>query len=186
MKNVLLLVHDDAGQEARFQAALDLVRALGGHLHCVDVTIPPMPAGNPYDGAADAVLIEAAREREDDNKAKVVARLAREDIAWDWVDTTDTLAGGVLESATLADLIVLNRRLDSIAQPDMRAVVGNVVMHAHKPVVAVPEALTNFALGRALVAWDGQEACAATMRACVPLLSLAEEVAIFEIGRAHV
>src|SRR4051812_13689734 len=28
MKNVLLLVHDDAGQEARFQAALDVTRAL--------------------------------------------------------------------------------------------------------------------------------------------------------------
>ena len=27
MKNVLLLVHDDQGQEARLQAALDLTRA---------------------------------------------------------------------------------------------------------------------------------------------------------------
>jgi hypothetical protein len=29
MKSVLLLVHDDAGQEARLQAALDVVRAIG-------------------------------------------------------------------------------------------------------------------------------------------------------------
>jgi hypothetical protein len=35
MKNVLLLVHDDLGQEARLQAALDIVRAIGGHLHCL-------------------------------------------------------------------------------------------------------------------------------------------------------
>lgn len=41
MKNILLLVHDDDGQEVRLQAALDLVRALDGHLTCVDVTPRP-------------------------------------------------------------------------------------------------------------------------------------------------
>jgi nucleotide-binding universal stress UspA family protein len=40
MKNFLLLIHDDAGQEARLQAELDITRALGGHLKCVDV--PPL------------------------------------------------------------------------------------------------------------------------------------------------
>jgi hypothetical protein len=42
MKNVLLLVHDDAGQEARLQAALGIVRAVEGHLTCLDVIIYPM------------------------------------------------------------------------------------------------------------------------------------------------
>ena len=42
MKNILLLVHDDAGQEARFQAALDIGRAVEGHLSCLDVTVIPM------------------------------------------------------------------------------------------------------------------------------------------------
>lgn len=39
MKTVLLLGHNDAGQEARLQAALDLTRALSGHLICVDIPI---------------------------------------------------------------------------------------------------------------------------------------------------
>ena len=42
MKNVLVLMHDDVGQEARFQAALDLTRALDGHLTCLDVAILPV------------------------------------------------------------------------------------------------------------------------------------------------
>ncbi len=42
MKNVLVLLHDDAGQEARFQCALDLTRAIDGHLTCVDVAMLPV------------------------------------------------------------------------------------------------------------------------------------------------
>ena len=53
MKNVLLLVHDDDGQELRLQASLDLVRALDGHLTCVDVPPPPIVAEEYYDGVAD-------------------------------------------------------------------------------------------------------------------------------------
>ena len=45
MKNVLLLIHDDAGQEARLQAALDVTRALEGHLTCLDVAIVPPVMG---------------------------------------------------------------------------------------------------------------------------------------------
>ena len=48
MKTILLLVHDDAGQEARFQAALDVARAVGGHLMCIDVSIMPMFVGDFY------------------------------------------------------------------------------------------------------------------------------------------
>ena len=39
MKNILLLVHDDHGQEARLQAALDITRAVEGHLTCVDAIL---------------------------------------------------------------------------------------------------------------------------------------------------
>lgn len=181
MKNVLLLVHDDPGQEARLQTALDLVRALDGHLRCVDVTVPPVPLGGPYDGTSEAMLLQLERERESANKAKLGSRLAAEGVSWDWVDITDTIANGVLEAATLADIIVLNRRLDSFPHPDMRDIASRVVMHAQKPVVAVPDSLKRFELGRALVAWDGQEACAAALRACVPLLALAEDVEIYTV-----
>jgi len=36
MKNVLLLVHDDAGQESRYQAALDIARAQPSALLCFE------------------------------------------------------------------------------------------------------------------------------------------------------
>ena len=46
MKNVMVLVHDDDGQTARLQTALNLARALEGHLSCVDVTPTLVYGGN--------------------------------------------------------------------------------------------------------------------------------------------
>lgn len=180
MKNILLLVHDDQGQEARLQTALDLTRALEGHLICIDVSVPPAFVGDYYGASgAEAMLFADEREREDKNKRALEARLAHEDVSWDWMDYTGTLADGILEAATLADLIVLNRKLDAFPYPDMRDVASRILMHVRKPIVAVPDTLERFELGRALIAWDGQGASAVTMQACVPLLALASEVEIF-------
>lgn len=183
MKNILLLVHDDEGQEARLQAALDLTRALDGHLTCIDVAdLPVGLAGDYYSGAGQAaLLIDVSREREAANKAVLEKRLLNEGVPWTWVDTVNTISTAVLDAAALADLIVLNRKLESHQQPNMREIASSVVMQARKPVVAVPETTARMALGRALIAWDGQPSCAATVRACVPLLALADDVEIFTI-----
>ncbi len=58
MKNILLLIHDDAGQEARLQAALDITRALGGHLKCVDVTPLTVIPDDAFGSDGSAVLLE--------------------------------------------------------------------------------------------------------------------------------
>lgn len=178
MKNILLLVHDDEGQEARLQAALDLTRALDGHLSCIDVTMVPNIAGD-YDGTGSAMLLADERDREAGNKAALEARLASEDVVWSWSDVTGFAAEAVIEAAALADLIVLNRKLDQFPYPDMRELASRIVVKARKPVVAVPDDVRGFEFGRALIAWDGQGSAAATMQACVPLLALAEEVQIF-------
>lgn len=180
MKNILLLVHDDDGQEARLQAALDLTRALEGHLSCIDITPYPVIAGDLYVGVGESAILSDERESEARNKAVLTARLSHEDVSWDWKDATGEMANCVLDAAALADLIVLNRQLDDYPLPDMRTIVSRVVMQARVPVVAVPEDAKGFPVaGRALIAWDGQGAAIATVRACVPLLRLASEVAIF-------
>ncbi|ATE67155.1 universal stress protein [Rhizorhabdus dicambivorans] len=179
MKNILLLVHDDAGQEARLQAALDITRALDGHLSCIDVAALPAIVGDYYSGAADAMLLADERDRESANKKAVTARLAHEDVPWDWADVTGTIAESVVAAAALADIIVLNRQLDAFPYPDMRDIASRILMHARKPVIAVPDSLERLPLDRALIAWDGQASCVATMRAAVPLLAIAKEVEIF-------
>ncbi|SDA36422.1 universal stress protein [Sphingomonas sp. NFR15] len=123
-------------------------------------------------GVAEAMLSDE-REREGKNKAVLEARLAHEDVPWDWADVTGNLVDGVCDAATLADIIVLNRN------PDMRDIASRILMHARAPIVAVPDDCKRLALDRALVAWDGQASAAATLRACVPLLRCAEAVEIF-------
>lgn len=82
MKNILLLVHDDEGQEARLQAALDLTRAIGGHLQCIDVTPFPVIAGDLYAGFGETAVMLDERDSEARNKTHITARLAKEDVSW--------------------------------------------------------------------------------------------------------
>ncbi|WP_286771789.1 universal stress protein [Sphingomonas sp. 66-10] len=182
MKNVLLLIHDDEGQEARLQAALDLTRALDGHLSCIDVTLSSAMVGEYYSlGVAPATLIRDECEGEGRNKIMLEARLEHEDVPWDWADATGDLVDGVCDAAMLADIIVLNRKLGQNPYPDMGDVAGRILMRARAPVVAMPEDYRRLALKRALVAWDGQASAAATLRACVPILQRAEAVEIFMV-----
>ena len=81
MKNILLLVHDDVGQEARLQAALDVTRAVEGHLRCVDVTQMPVLFGDPQDSAGAAMLLEDEFEREKGNSEVLKRRLPTRSIA---------------------------------------------------------------------------------------------------------
>lgn len=180
MKNILVLAHDDAGQAARIQAALDLTRALGGHLTCLDVT--PMPVSIPdyYSSGASAMLLADERAQEAANRTRIQTRLDTENIAWDWADTTGDISECLVQAADLTDLIVVNRQLNGALWPDMRHIAGAIAVRSGKPLVAMPQDVDGFrANGRALIAWDGSEAVAATMRACVPLLQLASSVKIF-------
>lgn len=182
MKNILLLVHADPGQEARFQTALDITRALDGHLTCVDVVQIPMMMGDGLSGAGEAMLLADERSREAENSIALRARLVREDVAWSWIDATGDIAQCVLDAAGTTDLIVLNRRLDGPSSTDMADVAAAVVMKAHKPIVAVPDRVTQFnANGRAFIAWDGSQSVFGTVQACVPMLKLASAVHIFAV-----
>jgi len=183
MKNILLLVHDDSGQEARFQAALDLGRALEGHITCLDVAYtPPLVGTGFYEEAyvaADLMTQEVAREAA--NRVKLEKRLAHEDVPWDWINTTGDIAPCVKRACDLADVVVINRQLDDFSVPEMRAAAGEVITRSGKPVLAVPGSCERLDLSSALIAWDGSPCAAAALRAAVPLLRQAERVTILEV-----
>jgi len=182
MKNILVLMHDDAGQEARFQAALDLTRALDGHLTCIDVSIAPAFVGDYGVTGGEALLMADEQLREKNNRAHMEARLQAEDVAYDWADACGFLDQCVRDAAALADVIVLNRELDTIHYPDMRELVGQLVLKSGKPILAVPEAIRRFdAAGHAIIAWDGSDEANAAMRAAVPLLTKASKVTLLEV-----
>jgi nucleotide-binding universal stress UspA family protein len=189
MKNILLLVHDDSAQESRLQAALDLCRAVGGHVTCLDVTyVPPILAGGgAYDDSyAIAELLTLEKTREAANKTKLEARLANEDVTWDWIDATGDIAPCLERAAALADVIVVNRQVGDFAYPDMRGAAADLVVRSGKPILAVPSDCRALNLNSAFVAWDGSPCAANALQAAVPLLQRTDHVTIIEVGDGSV
>ena len=182
MKNIYVLVHDDAGQEARLQAALDLTRAVEGHLSCIDVVQLPVLVGDIYGFGAQSQVIEAERELEAENRGAIEARLIREGISWNWVQAVGDIAPSMNQLSDLADIIVLNRKLDKALAPDMQGIAAAVMLGSSKPILAVPESSRGCNVaGRALVAWDGSSEAATALRAAVPLLKLASSVTLVTV-----
>lgn len=183
MKNVLLLVHDDVGQEARLQAALDLTRSVRGHLTCVDVVQMPMVVDGFYGGTGEMVLLEDERVRERANKARLEQRLAEEDVSWSFVDSCGEIASCIVEAAATADVIVVNRKLDAFPAPDMRAVASEVLTRTKTLVLAVSDRCRRFDVaGRAFIAWDGSQPAMTAIQRALPLIQVAGAVKIVQIG----
>ncbi|WP_106638967.1 universal stress protein [Allosphingosinicella vermicomposti] len=183
MKNVLLLIHDDAGQEARFQAGLDLTRGLKGHLTCLDVVQLPVLVGDYASASGYAVLLEDSEAREAGNRARIRERLSGEDVTWDVYKSTGDIADCLEASAGLADIVVANARLQDAAGPQMASIVSSLVLRLHKPVLAMPQNWLRLDVaGNVLIAWDGSVPAMAALTGAIPLLKLAGAVHIIQVG----
>jgi nucleotide-binding universal stress UspA family protein len=182
MKTVMVLIHNDPGQEARLQCALDVVRAVEGHLVCLDVVQLPVVADGFGVGTASAMLIVDEREREDENVQALEPRLAGEGVSYEWsrIHTNSDVA--ITDAARLVDLIVVGRRGigDFADSGDMAARLAEL---SSAPVLLVPTEQPSLDLsGKVLVTWDGSSANDAAIRAAAPLLKLAREVEVLTIG----
>jgi nucleotide-binding universal stress UspA family protein len=180
MKNILVLIHDDNGQEARLQAALDLTRALNSHLTCVDLTIIPEVVGD-YIGTT-GVLFGEEQEREAKNRRTLLERLSHEDVSYDWIDRTGFVAQTIEQQAGLTDLIVLGREKPGTLFPHMVDVIGDLLFRLAKPILIVPpESRPLNLFGQVLIAWDGSRNAEAALQAAMPLLGHAENVTLFYV-----
>lgn len=182
MKNILVLIHDDAGQEARLRAALDLARAVGGRLTCLDVAIARVFIGDGMGGDAGLAMLDHECETEATNKARLVPRLAAQSVPWDWIDTSGFLEACVEEAAHNCDLVVVSRHSDSFPSPDVDRAVAALIVKAGRPVLAVPDASAGLNVaGDALVAWNGSPAAVAALSIAEPLLRAAGSVTLFQV-----
>jgi nucleotide-binding universal stress UspA family protein len=180
MKNILLLVHDDNGQEARLQAALDLARALGGHLECLDVRdFPPLVFG-PYAGGLEGYALAEINQSQQQLRRQLELRLSEEDVPWSFGRSYRDLPDALAHGADLADLVVLSARLDEGGGVRPRA--GSLPLHIRRPLLAVPPDARKLDLGGCvLIAWDGSKPAIEAVRAAVPILRHAAHVAVIEI-----
>ena len=179
---ILLLIHDDAGQEARLAVAFALARALDGRLICLDVAIMRVLPGDGFGADGGLILYQDECAREAANRAVLEKRLAEQGLSWEWIEVGGSLERCLAEAADRCDLIVVNRTLDGFAFPDMRGVAGALILGTGKPLLAVPPEARPFrADGAALVAWNGSRAAEAALRSALPLLRHAGTITVLEI-----
>jgi nucleotide-binding universal stress UspA family protein len=186
MKSVLLYANDDAGLDARLQAALDAVRLFDGHLTCLQVT--PFDAfimGDPFGGVyALPTVLNEIREAEDEHRAKLEERLTREGIAWDWLRYDGSPAQYIVERSRLSDLIVLTLparagQVDEVPS----GVLGDVAIHARAPLLAVPQDSRGCDLsGSAFLAWNGSLEASHALRLALPILRRASAIHIVTVS----
>ena len=84
MRSILLHVNDDRCLEPRLQVALDLARASGGHLTCLQVTPYEYMVPGDFYGTLAAQMMPALRKEAEELRQALSARLEHEDVAWDW------------------------------------------------------------------------------------------------------
>lgn len=183
MKTVLLYANDDNGMESRLQATLDIARSFDAHISCLQVTpFDSFIMGDPFGGVyALPVVVEAVRKAEGEHRARIEDRLRMEGVSWDWSRLDGSPAQLTADRSRLADVIMLSLPGGGDYDGPL-SMVGDVVLHARAPVLAVPQSSRGLDyLGTALVAWNGTfESCIA-LRLAVPLLSRAAQVRIVTV-----
>ena len=184
MKSVLLYIADDTGLEARLQAALDLTRSLGGHLHCLRAN--PYNPQMAFDGVTGMSVMydisKLSREQDKRLRTEIEKRLAGEDVSWDYHEENADPARGISKNSALVDLIVLSSASGDKDNALPLGILGDVLFNATAPVVVQPDNIKKFdACGPALVAWNGSFEAGNAVRAAVPLLKMASEVHILTV-----
>jgi nucleotide-binding universal stress UspA family protein len=183
MKTMLMLAHQDNGFEARLQVSLDLARALGCHLSCIDGVVAPKAMD--YVGCSDVAHAEPVLERNRQgtvHEARLKARLARENVAWNWINATGFLGDSLAIASDMVDLVVVSIGFGDNERPALRKLASYLATSSSRPIFAVPR--DNIGLdvtGTVLVVWDGSRPADEALGDAMPLLKLARDVVLLDI-----
>lgn len=191
MKTVLLYVDDDAGLDSRLDAALSVVRSLGGRLICCQpstaaaLAIERHPPDSLEKGGMTSELVHAAAKQADALQDRVQSRLRDENLVWSWRRNAFGAVQALIEESALVDLIVLSAP-NKNHQPDIaRAFIGEIALSAGAPVLTIPLDLVEFDPSRpVLVAWNGSIEATRTIRSNIGLLQKASEVHLVSVGQS--
>jgi nucleotide-binding universal stress UspA family protein len=187
-----LMVQLELGRSnaAQLSVAREIARRTGAVASGIAAARPiPVAAGDGF--YADDVV------REDREQIEADAQVAEKEFLTAMagcVDHPDWSCGVVLgdlsdhiaEASAATDLLVVGLAGDGERNvgPNRRVDVGDLVMRAGRPVLAVPSSVQHLALGCAVVAWkNGREARRAVMDA-LPILRQMERVVLIEVAPA--
>lgn len=180
MRSILLHIADDDCLEAKTQVALDLARAFGGHLTCLQAV--PYEYGVPGDfyGGFMADLIPVLREAAEKVRQRCETRLAPEDVAWSWDQEDGPAVEHLLRKGALSDVVVVGSSEPFGRGPSTLA--ENLVLRGRTPIMLVPDHVKGLdCSGTALIAWNGSVEASHALKAAVPLLAKAGSVVLASV-----
>lgn len=182
MRSILLHVGDDACMEARLQVALDIAREFNSHLTCLQpVAIDFAVPGDLY-GTMIAELIPVIQDMADELRERLTARLANEDVTWDWQQEEGPARALLMRAEALADLVVVGARDPASGGKGPSGLAGHFAVHGRSPLLMVPESTRSLDLGGpAVIGWNGSHEAAHAMRGAIPLLRLASSVTLANV-----
>jgi nucleotide-binding universal stress UspA family protein len=184
MKSILLHIEGDSCMEARMQVALDIARATGAHITCLQAVSYEVFAPGDFYGSAMAAAMPVIKQAADDLRARIEADLANEDVSWDWQFLYGMAEHRLLEQSALHDLIVVGPH--DIGEEGSRGpshMVGHLALRAPAPVLVVPGSTKSLDLSApAMVAWNGSSEACVALRQATPLLALASKVYLVSVS----
>lgn len=183
MKSLLLHIDGDSCMEARMQVALDIARATGAHITCLQAVSFEVFAPGDFYGSAMAAAMPKIKEAAEELRAKIEADLANEDVSWEWQFLYGMAEHRLLEQSALHDVIIVGP--NDVGEEGKRAsrMVGELVLKAPVPVLVVPKSTKRLDVtAPMLVAWNGSSEACVALRAATPLLSYASKVFLASVA----
>jgi Universal stress protein UspA and related nucleotide-binding proteins len=183
MKSILLHVDHDPAMEARLQVALDIARASGGHITCLQSVSYEVFAPGDFYGSAIAAAMPVIKENAEKLRQQTEAHLANEGVPWDWRFLYGIAQHRLLELSPLADVVIVGPSDTGEGGKGPSALVGDLVLKAPVPVLVVPEGTRSFDVtAPAMVAWNGSSEACVALREAVPLLAAARKVYLVSVA----
>lgn len=189
-KTVLVHCNDKSRMHRLLGPALDVAAPFGAHLVGLSITPPivVVPAGMP--GSPDTIVLDehCKAYRRDNPEMKAAMEAAAHarglDTAWHEAETgSTTVADIALQHARVADLVVASQTApDWLGSPHLD-IADRLVLESGRPVLIVPNAGPQQAIGRKIVvAWNGAREAARAAFDALPLLQHASEVRVVSIS----
>jgi nucleotide-binding universal stress UspA family protein len=185
VKTILLHVQNNDALENTLETALSLARACEAHLYCLHVT--PIQAYVAFDSFGGVFVMDdiskVIEEEQRHLKKRVEAELAKEDVCWDYVQTTGDVPNQLVGRAALADLVVTSRwpnRTD--LKVSTIGMLGDLLHRSRTPLfIAADDGNVVDPSGPALIAWNGSFEAANAVRSAIGMLKLSSDVRVLRI-----
>ena len=182
-----LLVHYDAGRTAprRLETAIQVATMSEAHVICL-YALDAHPVPSQAFEAKELIIETQARIRAEQLAA---ARASYEECMrragytkCEWRDTTEDALSALSVQARYADLVVIGQQNDEWPSGISKELERALPLSTGRPVLVVPYAFEERALGRrVMVAWDASREAARAVRDALPLLSRASQVHVVTV-----